>query len=122
MRIRAYQAFAISVPPSVRWLLDPRLPRVDVLVFGAHAERAGPAEQDGKLVVEVVAQPGDHAGAGLEPHGLPAVPQRGEPGDRLGVLPSLGAPPELPAQRATEHGQEVAGHPFIDAVVDRPWG
>jgi len=39
---------------------------IDVLVFAAHRERPGPAEQDGKLVVEMVTQPGGHTGAGLK--------------------------------------------------------
>ncbi len=71
------------------------------------------------MVVEVVAQPGGHPGAGLEAERFPGVPQRGEPGDRLGVPPPLRAPPVLPAQRAPEHRQEVAGHPFLHAAVHR---
>ena len=90
---------------------------VDALVLAALGERPAAAEQDRELVVEVVAEPVGGPGAGLEPQGLPGLPQGGEPGDRLGVPPPLRAPPEFPAERAPVDGDEVPADPVLDAGI-----
>jgi len=85
----------------------------DVFVLAAVGEGAGSAQQDGELVVEVVAEPGGDAGGGLEAEGFPGVPEGGEPGDGFGVAPPLAAPAVFAAEGAAEGGQELAGHPVL---------
>ena len=47
---------------------------VDVLIFAALGKGAAAAEQDGELVIEVIAEPVGDAGAGLQTHGFPGLP------------------------------------------------
>src|SRR6266568_5126552 len=109
----------VGVPPAGRRRLGGCGAGFDVLARRALGERAAAAQQDGELVVEVVPQPVGGPGAGLEPHGLPGLPQGGEPGDRLRVQPPLGAPAVLAADGPAVHGQEVRGDPVLDAGVQR---
>src|SRR5439155_1239043 len=67
-----------------------------VAVAGLEGAALGVGE-DGVAGVEVVGPPAAHADAGLEAEGLPCVPEGGEAGDRLVVVPPLGAPPAPPA-------------------------
>src|ERR1039458_10825955 len=85
----------------------------------ALVEGAAGAEQDRQVVVQVVAEPVADAGRWLEPEHFPGSPQCGEPGDGFGVGPPSRAPAELPAERADEHGPEVALKPVLDAPEDR---
>ena len=104
-------------------MLGSGFPWLDVLVFPALRKRPGPAEQDRQLMVEVVAKPYRHAGARLEPEGFPGMPEGGQPGDGLRVLPPLPAPSVFAAERTAEHGQELAGHPLLNPAVEGlRWG
>src|ERR1035441_3845229 len=85
--------------------------------LAALVEGAAGAHQDGQLVVKVVAVPGGDPGAGPQAECLPRVPQGREAADGLVVLPPLGAPPELAAERAAEHRQEVVDPPVFERGV-----
>src|ERR1017187_8476211 len=72
------------------------LPGINVLVFAALREWPAPAEPEGGLVVEVVAEPDGHAGAGFEPERFPRAPQGGQPGD--GFCPTRRPCPARPTR------------------------
>src|SRR5260370_8434894 len=82
-------------------------------------EGAGGAEEDGELVVEVVAEPSRHARAGLQAECFPGVPEGGEADDGFGVAPPLAAPAVFAAEAAAERGQELADDPFLDPSAHR---
>jgi len=104
-------------PPADRRVLGHGLAELDVLVLGALREGACAAKEDGKLVINMVAEPGRYPGAWFHPQRFPGTPQSGEPDDGLGVLPPLAAPPVLSAERPAEERQELASHPILDAVI-----
>src|SRR6266511_3391802 len=113
------------VPPAFGCRLDAGdglgfvLAAAGALGLAAVAERAVQAEQDRQVVVEV--QPPAGFGGRLPPGALPAVPQHGEPGDRLGVVPPVRAPahPRVAGYPMQEHRGEVADHPYFQARVQR---
>src|SRR6266496_1505497 len=108
-----------GIPPSGRRVLRPGFAGLDVLVLAALRERPAPAEQDGQVMVQMVPQPGRHPDARFQPQRLPGMPEGGEPGDGLGVLPPLKAPAVFAAEGPAEHRQELAAHPCLDRAVQR---
>ena len=101
-----------------RLVLVDRLQRVGGVAVLAALERPVGVEQDGHVVVGVVAPEHAHAGARVLAQLLEGAPQRVHPRHRLRVLPPLWAEHAgLPAGRAAVHLQKPAGELAQRAVV-----
>lgn len=78
----------------------------------ALCERAVRVHELGELLVEVVAEPDGHAGAGIQAEDFPGAPQGLKTDQGLSVGPPLGAPAGVGAAGlAAESGEEPAFHP-----------
>src|SRR3954463_2504326 len=90
------------------------------LLDGAAFEGPVAVEQDGHVVVGVVAEPDRDAGGGVVAEGFPGAPERFEAADGFGVSPPFRAPGALGAvERAAVHRRELLAHELVQGRVEQ---
>src|SRR3954463_15179416 len=89
------------------------------LLDGAAFEGSVAVEQDGHVVVGVVAEPDRDAGGGVVAEVFPGAPEGFEAADGFGVAPPFGAPGALGAvERAAVHRRELLAYELVERRVE----
>src|SRR4051812_34579966 len=125
---RARQGLGQLLGPASREQADGRLDQRErfeltfavPLFDGAAFEGSVAVEQDGHVVVGVVAEPDGDAGGGVVAEVFPGAPDGFEAADGFGMAPPFGAPGALGAvERAAVQRRELLAHELLQRRVEQ---